>query len=199
MTPRVPVVLSTADLPLAELGGAALDGDLFPLGDGWCPLDEPVGSVTRALAIAGSLPRRVIVERMTAAWIYGAAPEPARYQLCVDRGKRANVPLSARYTVREVTGVAGDTASVGGLRVTTPVRTLLDLCRDSSLAPGDVVPVIRHLLELGLVGAADAARRLAGTDQPGTARSRSAARTRFAAAVRCDASTPADPRLTTSD
>lgn len=169
-----------ADLPLAELAAAALDGDLYRLGDGWCPVDEPIGPVTRALAIAGSIPSRVILERMTAAWIFGAGVLPARHQVCVDIVDRVNLPPSAGYVLREVRGVASDTLPVGAILVTTPLRTVLDLCRDVSLGSADVVPVIRHLLDGGRVDLTDAVRRLAG------ARQRECARTRFAAASRRD-------------
>jgi hypothetical protein len=158
---RLPAVLSTADLPLAELAAAALDGELYPLGDCWCPVDEPVGPEARACAIAGSVPDRVIVERMTAAWVFGAGVLPARHQVCVDRKDRANLPLSAWYCLREVTGVTGDTVIVAPLRVTTPLRTVLDLCRDASLTTMEAVPVIRFLLITGQVGADAAAARLA--------------------------------------
>ncbi|MCU1409016.1 MAG: hypothetical protein JWM23_1096 [Microbacteriaceae bacterium] len=177
MTARLPAVLSTVDLPLAELSSASLDGELYPLGESWCPVDAPAGAESRALSIASVLPGRVIIERMTAAWIYGAAPEPVRYQLCADTTNRVNLPFSARYSLREVVGVAGDTISVAGLQVTVPARTVLDLCRDASIATADVVPVIRRLFELGLADAGDAARRLARTQ-------RQPSRERLAAAIR---------------
>jgi hypothetical protein len=178
MTARLPAVLSTVDLPLAELSGASLDGELYPLGEGWCPVDAPAAAESRALSIASVLPGRVIIERMTAAWIYGAAPEPLHYQFCADAKYRVNRPFSARYSLREVVGVAGDTISVAGLQVTAPVRTVLDLCRDTSIATADVVPVIRRLFELGLADTGDAVRQLARTQQ------REPVRERLAAAIR---------------
>jgi hypothetical protein len=175
MTTRLPTVLSRADLPLAELSSASLDGELYPLGAGWCPVDAPVSAESRALSIAAAMPGRVIMERMSAAWIYGAAPEPVRHQLCIDTTSRVNLQFSARYCLREVVGVAGDTVTVGGLPVTTPGRTLLDLCRDASCPSADVVPVIRRLFELGLVDVGEAIRRVAGTPQRKQARERLAA------------------------
>jgi hypothetical protein len=183
MKVRLPAVLSTVDLPLAELSSASLDGELYPLGEGWCPVDAPAGALSRALSIAAALPGRVIIERMTAAWIYGAAPEPVRYQLCADTENRVNLPFSVRYSLREVVGVAGDTISVAGLRVTAPARTVLDLCRDASIATAEVVPVIRRLFEPGLADVGDAVRRLARTQQHEPARERLAAALRLVPAA----------------
>jgi hypothetical protein len=193
MNRRLPAALSTADLPLAELCGAALDGELYPLGDAWCPVDQPESAVTRALAVAAvlcpvvppPLPHRLIAERMTAAWVFGACGEPSRHQFCVDVRERARVPASPRYRVREAVGAAAESQAMWGLRLTTPLRTLVDLCRDTSLSTTDAVPVIRCLLEHGLVDAAEAARRLARSYQ------RRATRERFTAALQPAA--PADP------
>ena len=188
MNRRLPAALSTADLPLAELCGAALDGELYPLGDAWCPVDQPESAITRALAVAAVLspgfppiPHRLIAERMTAAWVFGAGGEPPRHQFCVDARERARVPASPRYRVREAVGAAAESQAMWGLRLTTPLRTLVDLCRDTSLSTTDAVPVIRCLLEHGLVDAAEAARRLARSHQ------RRATRERFAAALQPDA------------
>jgi hypothetical protein len=140
-------VLSASDLPLAELCSARIDGELFALGDGWCVVDEPEGAECRAAAAALLAPRRAIAERGTAAWIYGAAAEPSRHQFCIDVGARVNVPASPRVHLREVVGVEANTLCIGGLRVTTPIRTVLDLARQSTVESTNVIPVLRRLLQ----------------------------------------------------
>ncbi|MGO4105751.1 type IV toxin-antitoxin system AbiEi family antitoxin [Leifsonia sp. YAF41] len=136
MNYRLASVLSAAELPIAELSSARLDGELFGLGELWCPIDVRVEPATRALAIARLLPRRAIVELSSAAWIYGVAPEPAQHRVCVDTRARAVIPSSPRFQVRELRQVSEDTQLIGGISVTTPLRTAIDLTRwESSSAP----------------------------------------------------------------
>jgi hypothetical protein len=146
-TSRLGRVLSTRDLPLAELCSARLDGELFALGDGWCAVDEPEGAESRAAAIALVAPRRVVAERVTAAWIFGAAVEPAQHQFCVDVGARVNVPRSPRLHLREVVGAEADTLCLGGLRVTNPLRTAVDLARHPPGTTSDLIPMLRTLVQ----------------------------------------------------
>lgn len=156
MTTRLRSVLSGRDLPVAELSSARLDGELFTLGDFWCPVDELDAPATRAQAAALLVPPRAIAERLTAAWILGLAPEPRRHHFCVDVGARVHLQPSARLTLREVTCPSTDTASITGLRVTRPLRTVVDLARwpDPDV---DVVPLIGALLSLCGPGGAEQA------------------------------------------
>ncbi|TFC15367.1 hypothetical protein E3O19_09695 [Cryobacterium algoritolerans] len=147
MTTRLRSVLSGLDLPVAELSSARLDGELFSLGDFWCAVDEPDGPLTRAQAAALLVPPRAIAERLTAAWIYGLAPEPRRHHFCVDVGARVHPQPSARLILREVTCPPADTVTIAGLRVTRPLRTLVDLARWPK-PDVDVVPLIDALLSL---------------------------------------------------
>ena len=129
MTGILAPVLTPDDLPLAELCGARLDGEVYALGDSWCPVDEADGPVVRALAAGLLVPGRAIAERMTAAWVYGLAPEPHRHHFCVDIGARTHVPPSPRLQLREVRCRPDETLVIAGLRVTTPLRTVIDLAR----------------------------------------------------------------------
>jgi hypothetical protein len=130
MNSRLRSVLSPRDLPLAELCGARLDGELFTLGDFWCPVDEADDSIRRAQA-AGMLTAspRAIAERMTAAWIYGLAPEPRRHQFCVHASARMKLVPSPRLHIREVSCPPDQLQAICGLRVTLPLRTAVDLAR----------------------------------------------------------------------
>jgi hypothetical protein len=129
MTRLVPVALTETDLPMAELGSARLDGELFTLAGAWCPVDALDGPETRAGAIQPVAPRRAAAERLTAAWIYGLAPEPAEHQFCVDVSARTHLQPGASVHLREVKLGRGDAVRVGGLLVTTPLRTAVDLAR----------------------------------------------------------------------
>ena len=146
MTPRLATVLSTVDLPLAELCSARIDGELFAIGDVWCPIDQPDGARERAQAAARMVPARAISERFTAAWIFGGAPEPRRHQFCVDTSARAHVAFSTRYQLREVTGITAETIDLGGASVTTPRRTVVDLARTLDTDDDDVLPTLVALL-----------------------------------------------------
>ena len=137
----LPRILSPADLPLAELSAARLDGELFACGRGWAPPDVPGTREDRALAAAVGLPRRWVAELGTAAWVWGAglvAEDPVRFCVPSDaRGPRARPGV----VLRERALGPGDWRDLGGVRVTTPVRTLLDLLRspaepDEQLAAG---------------------------------------------------------------
>jgi len=158
MTGLLAPVLTPDDLPLAELCGARLDGEVYPLGDSWCPVDEADGPVVRALAAGRLVPPRAIAERMTACWVYGLVPEPRRHDFCVDHGARTHLAPSPRVRLREVHCGPGETLVIAGLRVTTPLRTVIDLARyaapDASpdtapdAAPG-LVSLLAALLRLG--------------------------------------------------
>lgn len=160
MTSSLGTVLTPGDLPLAELSSARLDGELYALGEYWCPIDEPEGPPVRARAAGLLVPPRAIAERMTAAWIFGIAPEPTRHQFCVDLGARTHVPPSPRLQLREVHCAPEDTLTIGGLRVTTPLRTVVDLARSPGQAPPGLARLLADLLRLGGFHDADTAVRL---------------------------------------
>ncbi|NQX10517.1 hypothetical protein HQQ80_02635 [Microbacteriaceae bacterium VKM Ac-2855] len=160
---RLPTVLSPAHLPLAELSAARLDGELFPLDECFSFSDLPVGSRERAQALAAVVPRRAVVERLSAAWLHEATDEPpAVHTIAHDVRERAVASFSTRFTVREIVLVPGDVETIGGCRVTTAIRTLADLartrtewtaedveitCRLAQAAHADVDACVRHLAD----------------------------------------------------
>ncbi|HYI32165.1 MAG TPA: hypothetical protein VEX88_01745 [Glaciibacter sp.] len=153
-------LLTGRDLPVAELCCARLDGELVAVGEGWSPVDLPVGEAVRAQAAALLVPPRVIAERMTAAWIFGLVPEPTRHHFCVDARTRAHVPPSSRIQLREVNCTTDDTLTLGGLQVTTPLRTVSDLARHGAVEEPMLVHVIAALLAYGRLDPQDAIERL---------------------------------------
>ena len=128
---RLPAVLASHDLPLVELQAARLDGELYAVDDAFSPLDEPDGPNQRAAALAFALPVRFIAERRSAAWIHGALSlPPQRHELCVDISARRRPERPDRHSLREVVLDGRDLMFIGPLRVTTPVRTAVDLARE---------------------------------------------------------------------
>ncbi|MEC5192164.1 MULTISPECIES: hypothetical protein [unclassified Arthrobacter] len=140
-----------------ELQAMALDGVLVQLYQrGYLPPGTSPTPRLRARAaailVSPAIRQRVVAGRMTAAWIYGCAAEPDRLALLVDANRRISSLRSTRgCTFHEVRLGPFDVVSLGGLLVTSPLRTSVDLALhvDSARA----VPALRTLLdtpELGL-------------------------------------------------
>ncbi|TFD09201.1 type IV toxin-antitoxin system AbiEi family antitoxin [Cryobacterium sp. TMT1-66-1] len=165
--------LTLNDLPLAELYAARLDGQVFQIADSWCVIDEIDGCDTRAIAAGQLVPPRAIAEQLTAAWIYGVTPEPRRHQFCVLIGARTTTLWSARASVREIVRTPDDVRTISGVRVTTPLRTAVDLAR-YAVSPPTVSPsttselsaLLARLLHYGQYPDVSAAIRLCKRGSP---------------------------------
>lgn len=103
----------------------------------------------RARAAANSVPaairQRVVAGRMTAAWIYGCAGEPDRLALLVDAKRRISSLRNTRgCTLHEVRLGPCDVVSLGGLMISSPLRTAVDIALhvDAQRA----LPVLKALL-----------------------------------------------------
>ncbi|SMQ67806.1 type IV toxin-antitoxin system AbiEi family antitoxin [Agreia sp. VKM Ac-1783] len=162
---RLESVLTEDDLPLSELWAACRDGELVPLSSSaFVFADVPQTPVVRALAVRPVLARRSIVERHSAAWVHGAVTTPPRLHTIAVR--YANRSSASRHlaVVREVALRPGDTMTIAGIEVTTPLRTAIDLARDRAFDGPKDGPIIAKLLESsGLPecrGYFDAARNL---------------------------------------
>lgn len=123
---------------------------------GFAPIDVRVGPADRAGAAARGWSPRLIAEQLSAAWIWGAANDPpARHQLCAGSTERARLAVPGAAAVREVVIDADEIAAPGGVRVTTPLRTVADLARFSSAFGVTEARVIRNLLDLDRLSLAD--------------------------------------------
>ncbi|MCU1415852.1 MAG: hypothetical protein JWP32_26 [Schumannella sp.] len=153
--PSLPRVLGLDDLPLAERMAARLDGELFSLADVHCPVDEPETPALRLAAVLAGRSARYIAELGTAAWVWGAAPvPPQRLELCVDLRARAR-PAPARHaSVREVVVDDGEVRVLEGRRVTSPLRTAVDLARAREPFTDADVAQVQSLARLGGFGLA---------------------------------------------
>lgn len=139
MTPSLPFLLGTADLPLAELHAARLDGELVAIAGRFSPVDiahtvDPAGArQLRARAVGPLVPPALVVERRTAAWLHGAWPVlPSPIELCVRSDHRVRVragPAAAARTIRQAVLRRDELLRVEGVFVTTPIRTAIDLLR----------------------------------------------------------------------
>lgn len=149
MTPRLPTVLSPADLPTAELCAARLDGELFAIADCFSPVDLPEQAADRAQAVAQQLSARVIVERLSAAWVFGVmgAP-PSEHQFCSAADARAKPATLRRLNVREVVIEEDEIVTLGGVRVTSPLRTACDLVRSAIVFDAPLQLIVFRLLAL---------------------------------------------------
>ena len=140
MTRLLPSVLSTLDLPRAELCAAHLDGELFRLDDCFTPVDEIDRPQHRAAAVHAGLSGRLIAEQWSAAWIWGAIDNPpTHHQLCTAVAARVGHQHPPWMTVREVVIDPQDVARIDGYPVTTPLRTAVDLARFSRQFSPDIV------------------------------------------------------------
>lgn len=140
-----------------ELQAMAADGVLTQLYQrGYLPPGADASPQLRAraasLAVAPAIRQRVVAGRMTAAWIYACAPEPDRLALLVDANRRISSLRSVRgCTFHEVRLGPFDVVSMGGLMVSSPLRTAVDVAMhvDEERA----LPALRALLarpELGV-------------------------------------------------
>jgi hypothetical protein len=156
---RLSSVLSSRDLPRAELGALVLDGEAYRLDDCVALIDQASVPIVRAAALARELPPRLIAEQHSAAWIWGVihAP-PAPHEVCADITARARPPLDARLSVREVVILHDDIVTLAGTAVTTPMRTAIDLARFVSEWSDEESRIVRELLRLAGCTILDCAR-----------------------------------------
>ena len=116
-----------------ELQSLAADGLLARFHQhGYTLPGVPASPKLRARAAAAVVPtavrQRVVAGRMTAAWIYGCAAEPDRLALLVDTKRRVSSLRNTRgCTLHEVKLGPLDVISLGGLMVSSPLRTALDI------------------------------------------------------------------------
>ena len=153
MPSRLPIVLTSFDLPPAELAAAALDGELYRVGNGFAPIDEIEQPNHRAGSLRAGLHHRLIAEQRSAAWVWGAliAP-PAQHEFCTRMGARVGHASVLSRAVREVVIEPNEVTIVNCLPVTTPLRTVLDLLRFRSEFAGAEVEMIKSLMRLGNFG-----------------------------------------------
>lgn len=129
---------------------ARLDGELVSIGLCFGSVDEVVAPAHRGSSLAAVLPSRLIAERMTAAWVLGAVSEqPTTHQLCADAAARYRLVGRPDLVVREVAMDESDVEVHGGMRVTTPFRTAIDLARIGDETLDTELGAVRMLAGIG--------------------------------------------------
>lgn len=117
----------------AELQTMRLDGLVhLVIGDSYLRSDVRENPAARSRAAAHSVPQslrpRVAIGRTCAAWIYGCAPPPTVISLVTDHRRRTTaLPPFTRAVMHQVALGPFDVNLVGGVSVTTPLRTALDI------------------------------------------------------------------------
>lgn len=150
--PRLPPVIDAAVLPDAVLRAAVLDGELVAIGDAYLPIDLPVDPAARARSLRSiAVSGRVLADR-TAAWVWGVVPDLTvpRCTIVPSTASVAHSPSAPAPGVhtRSARLPRADIAEPGGIPVTSPLRTALDLaCGDD----GDL-DAITALLALAGIG-----------------------------------------------
>jgi len=151
VTRLLPAVLHAPQLPLPELCAARLDGEVYAIDECYAPIDEVPDARLRAAAVRALAGDRAVAERDSALWIYGIRAEPPhRHTLCVPRDHRVTLERTPRTIVRETRLQAGDTQWIGGLAVTTPVRTGFDLLRSTEFGAADHDALVALIARFGV-------------------------------------------------
>jgi hypothetical protein len=117
-------------LSCAELTAACLDGHLVGLGDAYIPADAVETAALRAGSLARVLGETLAATHLSAAWIHGGLPQPpARHTVQRAVTRRLHVVPERHVVYRDTAVPDEDLELLGGVRVTTPARTLIDLAR----------------------------------------------------------------------
>lgn len=116
-----------------ELQAMRIDGLLHRVcGDSYARADLQLDPESRAqsaiLCVPPALRTRVALARQSAAWVYGCAPLPATVNLVTDHRRRTTaLPPFSDALMHQVALGPCDLRRVGGVSVTSPLRTGLDV------------------------------------------------------------------------
>ncbi|GAA3645317.1 type IV toxin-antitoxin system AbiEi family antitoxin [Microbacterium marinilacus] len=113
----------------AELSAARLDGDLVVVGDAHVPAHALETPFLRAATLRPVLGDDLIAIGHSAAWVHGALGLPPRVHH-VQRGRsRTKRPIDHRVRFRDTALDDADVVRIGGVRVSSRARTLVELAR----------------------------------------------------------------------
>ncbi|MGO4300378.1 type IV toxin-antitoxin system AbiEi family antitoxin [Leifsonia sp. RAF41] len=166
-------LLDASVLPMVELLALCLDGHLYRVGDAFATAETPDGPELRAHAFALSAPTWTVADRGSAAWIHGTRSSPPPIpQVCVPskrRGRVSSPMIDACHRTLE----ADDSVVLGPTRVTTPLRTAVDLISVPGAFDACHALEVRHLLALADVTPAEFDDHLRASRRKGCALARS--------------------------
>ncbi len=117
-------------LSVAELSAARLDGDVVEIGEGYMPADAVESTATRAASLRSICGTRLVVGSWSAAWIYGALHDPpSRHSVMRGSAHRVGNLIDRRAIFHDVGIDDQDVSDVGGVLVTSALRTVIDVAR----------------------------------------------------------------------
>jgi hypothetical protein len=127
---RLAPALDTEQFGEAERGAVAVEAQHAPLGLTVVPADVPVDAVVRAASLTAAVARHdLVVDLGSAAWVHGAVADlPRPLTLAVDRS-HARRTRTVFPPPREALLRRDDVERLGGVLVTTPLKTAFDLLR----------------------------------------------------------------------
>ncbi|MDQ4491490.1 hypothetical protein RBS60_14910 [Sinomonas sp. ASV486] len=150
VTATPPILTAGSPFTAVELQAMEADGMVRRLvGRAYVPVRARTTAELRARALSAMLTARVreraVAGRMTAAWILGCAPPPEMPVMLVESTRRlARLGTGERLLVHEVSFGDFDVLEIADLRVTSALRTAVDLAIHSE--ERIAVPVLRRLL-----------------------------------------------------
>lgn len=150
-------------LSVAELSAARLDGDVVEIGEGYMPADAIESTATRAASLRSICGSRLVVGLWSAAWVYGALPDPpSRHSVMRGAAHRVGNLIDRRAIFHDVGVEEQDVADVEGVLVTSPLRTVIDVARRIREPEHRerATSVVVALIEAGLVDPREAITRM---------------------------------------
>ncbi|MDZ8276020.1 type IV toxin-antitoxin system AbiEi family antitoxin [Microbacterium aquimaris] len=118
------------ELSEAELCAARLDGDVIEVGEAWMPSDAVETAELRARSLRDLAPPVFTVSHLSAAWVHGAGDRPpGRHAVCRTEQVRMHHVIDRRIVLHDRAVPDADRERIGGVWVTRPHRTLVDLAR----------------------------------------------------------------------
>ncbi|MEX5295596.1 type IV toxin-antitoxin system AbiEi family antitoxin [Kocuria sp. CPCC 205268] len=133
--PRYPDTLFLPGRPFSrpELSALVADGVLVPVVlEAHVLRGRPVTRAVKVAALEAQLPPhllgRGVLGRMSAAWFYDCAARPGILPVLLDKLRRTTMsPVPEGLVLHQVTLGGYDVHDAGAVRVTTPLRTAVDL------------------------------------------------------------------------
>lgn len=124
-----------ARLSIAELTAARLDGHLCEVGPAYVAADTVETPALRAGSLYSLTGAGLAVTHLSAAWVHELSlSEPGRHTLQRATPTRPHLSSGPDFDYRDPFVPEHDRVMIGGVWVTTPVRTLADLLRVPSRA-----------------------------------------------------------------
>lgn len=126
-----------------------LDGLMIHVcGNSYVRTDQQATPAIRAQSAINVIPRalqhRVALARQSAAWVYGCAPAPGIVSLVTDHRRRTTaLPAFSDAVMHQVTLGPLDLRTIGGVEVTSPLRTALDIAIHGH--DGWAIPALRRI------------------------------------------------------